>query len=175
MQEIIEKAKNIRLVIFDVDGILSTGALTYGVNGNETKTFHVHDGVGIRMLLQAGIEVGIITARNSPAVTKRMEDLEVHNVYQGNADKVPAYEDLKNKLGLKDNQIAYIGDDLPDLPLLRRVGLSITVPNAPKIILQHVHHVTKKKGGRGAAREVSELILKAQQKYDGLIEAFLTR
>jgi 3-deoxy-D-manno-octulosonate 8-phosphate phosphatase (KDO 8-P phosphatase) len=175
MHAINEKAKLIRLVIFDVDGVLSTGELTYGPNGNEYKSFHVHDGMGLRMLMQAGIEVAIITARNSPLVEKRMQDLEIKHVYQGNPDKIPAYEDLKNKLHLQDYEIAYVGDDLPDLPVLRRVGLSITVPNAPKIMQQHTHHVTKTKGGKGAAREVSELILRAQDKYDVLIDAFLQR
>ena len=148
MQKILEKAAKIRLVIFDVDGVLSTGHLTYGPNGTESKTFHVHDGMGMRMLMKSGVEVGIITARNSEVVTRRMQDLEIQHVYQGNADKVPAYEDLKQKLDISDEEIAYVGDDLPDLPLLRRVGLGITVPNAPEVMRQYAAWVTQKKAAR---------------------------
>jgi 3-deoxy-D-manno-octulosonate 8-phosphate phosphatase (KDO 8-P phosphatase) len=175
MDKIIEKAKSIRLVIFDVDGVLSTGALTYGPNETEAKTFHVHDGMGMRMLLKSGVQIGIITARNSSVVTKRMQDLEIVHVYQGSADKVPAYEDLKKKLNIQDHQIAYVGDDLPDLPLLKRVGLSITVPNAPLIMREHTHMTTHKKGGKGAAREVCELIMHAQNSYAALLQTYLDR
>jgi 3-deoxy-D-manno-octulosonate 8-phosphate phosphatase (KDO 8-P phosphatase) len=131
--------------------------------------------MGMRMLIKSGVEVGIITARNSEVVTKRMQDLEIKYVYQGNADKVPAYEDLKQKLNISDEEIAYVGDDLPDLPLLRRVGLGITVPNAPQIMQQYAAWTTKKKGGKGAAREVCELIMQAQGSFDLAIQAYLQR
>jgi len=175
MQNILEKAKKIRLVIFDVDGVLSDGSLIYGPNQTESKAFHVHDGMGMRLLLKSGIQVGIITARKSEVVARRMQDLEVIHVYQGYSDKVLAYDDLKQKLQLDDVQIAYVGDDLPDLPLLRRVGLACTVHNAPAVIQQHVSYVTKAKGGKGAAREVCELILNANGGYETAIQTYLDR
>jgi 3-deoxy-D-manno-octulosonate 8-phosphate phosphatase (KDO 8-P phosphatase) len=175
MQDILAKAKNIRLVIFDVDGVLTTGALTYRPDGSEDKTFHVQDGMGMRMLASSGIHVAIITARNSPVVEKRMQDLNIEHVYQGYSDKIIAFEDVKKKLNMQDHEIAYMGDDLPDLPVMLRVGLSISVPNGASIIQQHANYVTKKKGGKGAVRELSDLILQAQNKYDVLIKNYLER
>ena len=175
MQALIEKAKSIRLVIFDVDGILTSGNLFYGQNGSEIKAFHVHDGIGMKLLQQTGVHVAIITARHSDMVTKRMEDLGVSHVYQGQCDKLPAYDDLKQKLNLTDLQIAYIGDDLPDLPILRRVGLSVTVPNAPLAVQENVSWVLKKEGGQGAARELCEFIMQAQGTYQTLVAAYLDR
>lgn len=175
MDKILTKAARIKLAIFDVDGVLTTGSLIYRGNGKEAKTFHVHDGLGLRLLLKNGIEIGIITGRDSDVVRKRMEDLEITHVYQGCEDKIAAYEDLKQKLRLSDEEIAYIGDDLPDLPLIRRVGLGITVPNAPAIMQEHAAHTTKARGGHGAAREVCELILRSQNKYAAVIQSFLDR
>lgn len=175
MQPLIEKASTIRLVILDVDGVLTTGALWYGAQGEELKGFHVHDGLGIKLLQKTGIEVAIITARQSEIVLHRMRDLNVTHIYQGYNDKLPAYEDIKQKLQIADNQIAYIGDDLTDLPLLRRVGLAVTVPNAPKIIQEHVHWVTKAKGGKGAVRELCEFILQAQGSYQPILDTYLQR
>ena len=172
METLIQKAKNIRLVIFDVDGILTSGELFYGVNTTELKVFHVHDGQGIKMLQKSGVIVAIITARQSTAVTKRMQDLQVTHVYQGQTDKLTAYEELKQKLHLDDKQISYVGDDLPDLPLLRRVGLSITVPDAPAIIQKQVNWITETRAGKGVAREVSEFIMQAQDTYQSLVEAY---
>lgn len=161
MENIVKKAKQIRLVIFDVDGVLTSGKLFYGPNGLEYKAFHVHDGQGIKYLKKSGVEIGIITACKSKAVTVRMQDLGITHVYQGH-DKISAYEDLKKKLNLHHEQIAYVGDDLPDLPIILQVGLGITVPNAPEIMKQHAHWITKSKGGKGAAREVCDLIMSAQ-------------
>jgi 3-deoxy-D-manno-octulosonate 8-phosphate phosphatase (KDO 8-P phosphatase) len=175
MQKVMELARHIRLAIFDVDGILTTGTLLYHSDGTESKKFHVHDGAGLRLLLKSGVDIAIITARTSSAVTKRMQDLDIQHVYQGCSDKVIAYEELKKKLNLNDNQIAYMGDDLPDLPVLRRVGLAITVPGAPQIIQQHTAWVTTAKGGKGAAREVCELIMQAQGSYNTTIQSYLDR
>ncbi len=172
---ILEKAKHIRLVIFDVDGVLTTGELHYGQKGNELKIFHVHDGQGMKFLLQTGVQIGIITARHSDMTTQRMDDLGITYVYQDQADKVVAYEDLKQKLKLTDQQIAYIGDDLADLPLIRRAGLGITVANGIPILQQHAAWVTKAKGGEGAAREVCELIMQAQGSYQTIIQSYLDR
>lgn len=175
MDKIIEKAKLIRLAIFDVDGVLTNGKLFYGPNGIEYKEFHVHDGQGMKYLQKSGVELGIITACTTPIVAKRMQDLGVNYVYQGAYDKVAAYEDLKQKLNLADEQIAYVGDDLPDLPLVSRVGLGVTVANAPLIMQQHAVYVTKARGGKGAVREVCELIMSAQGHFEPLIQSHLDR
>lgn len=175
MNTLNQKVKNIRLLISDVDGVLTTGALFYGPNGAELKDFHVQDGMGIKLLQQSGVNFAIITAKTSEAVTKRMQDLNVEHVYQGQSDKLDAYEDLKKKLNLTDEEIAYIGDDLPDLPLLRRVGFPVTVPNAPAIIQEYVIWTTQLEGGKGAMRELCEFILQAQGTYQSVINSYLSR
>jgi 3-deoxy-D-manno-octulosonate 8-phosphate phosphatase (KDO 8-P phosphatase) len=175
MQDIIQKAKKIRLAIFDVDGVLTNGTLMYGKNGAEHKEFHAHDGQGLKLLIDSGVQIAIITAHESEVVTNRMQYLGIPHVYQGNTDKLPAYEDLKIKLKLTDEQISYMGDDVPDLPLLRRVGLSITVANSPKIIQQHACWITKANGGFGAVREVCDLIMEAQGTFQAAINKFLDR
>jgi 3-deoxy-D-manno-octulosonate 8-phosphate phosphatase (KDO 8-P phosphatase) len=175
MQRIIEKAKKIRLVIFDVDGVLTDGSLIYGKNGIEQQVFNVHDGQGMKFLLESGVQIAIITARASEIIVERTEALGVVHVYQGNSNKLPAYEDLKKKLQLSDEEIAYIGDDIPDLPILYRVGLPITVADAPQITKQYVCWVTESKGGKGAAREVCDLIMSAQGTYQGIVEKYLQR
>ena len=173
LNNVIEKAKKIRLAIFDVDGVLTTGVLGYGANGLEYKEFHVYDGQGMKFLKKSGVEIGIITACKSKMVTKRMQDLEIAHVYQGSCDKMRDYEDLKLKLNLNDEQIAYIGDDLPDLALIQKAGLGITVPNAPQILQTHANWITTRNGGRGAAREMCELIMNAQGTYTALINSYL--
>jgi 3-deoxy-D-manno-octulosonate 8-phosphate phosphatase (KDO 8-P phosphatase) len=175
MESILEKAKQIRLVLFDVDGVMTAGALHYGNEGIESKHFHVHDGQGMKLLQKSGVPIGIITTCKSDIVKRRMQDLGIEHVYQGQINKLPAYEDIKQKLHLQDQQIAYVGDDLPDLPILSRVGLAITVRNAPNIMHQHVHWVTKKKGGKGAVREVCDLVMQAQDTYQSIIDSYLQR
>lgn len=175
MDTLIEKAKKIRLVTFDVDGVLTAGGMSYGQSGIESKHFHVHDGQGMRHLRQTGVEVAIITACKSPIIKRRMEDLGIIHIYQEQTNKREAYEDLKQKLHLTDQQIAYAGDDLPDLPILSQVGLAITVANAPKIMQQYVHWTTKSKGGKGAAREICDFIMQAQGTYQTIIDSYLLR
>ena len=172
---LIDMAKKIRLVISDVDGVLTTGALFYGPNGTEIKDFNVHDGLGMRLLQESGVPIAIITARTSEAVTKRMQDLEITHVYQGQKNKLAAYEDLKKKMNLSDGEIAYIGDDLPDLPLLIRAGLSISVANAPKVVQENVALVTRAGGGEGAMRELCDIIMKAQGTYHSILDTYLQR
>lgn len=174
MQEINKKAEPIKLLILDVDGVLTSGLIYYGNQGMELKAFHIHDGLGIKLLQKAGIKIAVITAKQSEAVARRVEELKIEHFYSGNSNKLPAYEDLKQKLNLMDNEIAYIGDDVPDLPLLKRVNLAVTVPMAPLIINQNVDYITKNKGGKGAVREVCELILQAQGKYQSVIQSYLT-
>lgn len=174
MKNIIEKAKPIRLAIFDVDGVLTTGNLFYGPSGIEYKEFNVLDGQGIKFLQRSGVEIGIITACKSEMVVTRMKDLGIQHVYRGSIDKVQAYQELKQKLQLTDEQIAYMGDDLPDLPLICQAGLGVTVANAPPIMRQHAAWTTKAEGGKGAAREVCELIMHAQGTYEAIINSYLT-
>jgi 3-deoxy-D-manno-octulosonate 8-phosphate phosphatase (KDO 8-P phosphatase) len=175
MQSLNQKAKNIRLVTFDVDGVLTAGLMSYNAAGIDCKQFQVHDGQGIRHLLQTGLAVAIITTCQSAIIKRRMQDLGITHVYQGQTDKLLAYEDLKQKLTLSDQQIAYVGDDFPDLPIMRRVGLAITVANAPAIMHQYADWTTKKKGGKGAAREVCDFIMQAQGTYQTIIDSYLSR
>ncbi len=173
MQDILIKAARIRLVIFDVDGVLTDGSLYLGNNGEELKAFNIKDGLGMKMLLNSGVEIGIITARSSALVSRRMESLGITHVYQGRQEKLPAYEELMQKLGLDDAQAAYVGDDLIDLPLMRRTGLAVAVGDAHALVRQHAHWQTPSPGGRGAAREVCELIMKAQGTLDKAFQAYL--
>ncbi|VVC76121.1 3-deoxy-D-manno-octulosonate 8-phosphate phosphatase KdsC [Aquicella siphonis] len=173
MQSLKEKAKSIRLFILDVDGILTTGAIYHGSNGFEMRGFHIHDGLGIKLLQKAGITVAVISGKKSEPVEKRMRELNIQHAYLGHENKLPAYEELKQQLQLKDHEIAYMGDDLPDLPLLKRAGLSITVPGTPEVISQAVDFITKKKPGKGAVREVCDWLLEAQDRYQSVIQSYL--
>lgn len=169
----IEKAKAIRLLILDVDGILTTGALYLGNNGIDMRGFHIHDGLGIKLLQKTGVTVAVISGKKSEAVFDRLKHLGLEHIYLGHENKLPAYEELKLKLSLKDEEIAHMGDDLPDLPLLRRVGLAFSVPGAVELVKQHVDFITNTKGGKGAVREACEFIMNAQDKYDSVIQSYL--
>ncbi len=173
MQTVLDKASAIRCLICDVDGVLTDGRLYMSSNGDEFRVFHAHDGMGIKMLLRAGIEVGVITARQSPLVKARMDELGVKHVFQGQEDKRSAFDNIKQTLQLEDTQIAFIGDDLIDLPCIRRAGLGVTVPNAAPFVQQHADWQTTKTGGAGAVRELIELILTSQGKLDEIHEHFL--
>lgn len=161
MQDILEKASHIKLVIFDVDGVLTNGSLFYGDDGQEYKAFHSRDGHGMKMLQKSGVEIGIITGRTSKVVEHRMRNLGVQHVYQGKLDKLPAFEELIKKLGIESNEVAYVGDDVVDLPILTRVGLAVAVADAHHLVKQHAHWQTPHGGGQGAARDVCELIMEA--------------
>jgi len=173
MQDILEKAARVRLVIFDVDGVLTDGSLFYGDDGQEYKAFHSKDGHGMKMLQSTGVQIGIITARTSRVVQVRMESLGIAHVFQGQLEKLPAYERLKQTAGLGDDEIAYVGDDVVDLPIMIRVGLAITVQDAHPLVLRHAHWQTPSLGGRGAARDVCELLMEAQGTLDGLFQQYL--
>ncbi|VAX05485.1 3-deoxy-D-manno-octulosonate 8-phosphate phosphatase [hydrothermal vent metagenome] len=173
MQSILEKAARIRLVIFDVDGVLTDGRLYLGNNGEEFKTFNIKDGLGMKLLMQSGVEIGIITGRSSELVARRMASLGIKHVYQGQQEKTPAYERLLDELGLDNSQTAFVGDDLIDLPLMRMAGLAITVQDAHPLVQQHAHWQSTAPGGHGAAREVCELIMKAQGTLDKAFQAYL--
>lgn len=172
MRDIIEKAKSTELVIFDVDGVLTDGSLFLGDDGQEYKAFHSRDGHGMVMLMQSGVKIAIITGRSSDVVRIRMESLGIEHVFQGHRDKLPPYLDLKVQLGIDDEHIAYVGDDVVDLPIMRRVGLAIAVQDAHPLVKQHAHWQTPHGGGRGAARDVCELIMEAQGKLQGLMDSY---
>jgi 3-deoxy-D-manno-octulosonate 8-phosphate phosphatase (KDO 8-P phosphatase) len=154
-----EKAARIRLVVFDVDGVFTDGRLYYGIDGETLKVFHVHDGHGVKELLRRGVAVAVISGRDSPAVSRRMRDLGIPHVFQGSEDKLPVFERLLKKLGLTAGEVACVGDDLPDLPLLARAGLAVAVANAHAAVRQRAEFVTTARGGEGAVREVCDLIL----------------
>lgn len=169
-----DKAKPIKLLIVDVDGTLTNGILYYGVDGAEMRGFHVHDGLGLKLLELSGVTVAVISAKESSVVAKRLSDLKIKHIYLGYEKKLPAYETLRNQLGLRDDEIAYMGDDLPDLPLLKKAGFAVSVPNAPEIIHQSVDYITLKKAGRGAVREACELIMKEQATYESVLKSYLS-
>ncbi len=173
MKDILEKATKIRLVVFDVDGVLTDGSLFLGDDGQEYKAFNSLDGHGMKMLQRSGVEIGIITGRTSNVVGMRMDSLGVRHVFQGQLQKLPAYETLKKDLGLADDQIAYVGDDVVDLPIMRRVGLAIAVRDAHRLVHQHAHWQTPSDGGRGAARNVCELIMEAQGTLEPALQEYL--
>jgi len=162
MKDILEKAARIRLLIFDVDGVLTDGSLFVGDDGQEYKAFNSHDGHGIKMLKKYGVEIAIITGRTSRVVEHRMANLGITHVYQGKLEKLPAYEELRDKLGISPEETAYVGDDVVDLPVMRRVGLAIAVHDAHPLVLQHSHWQTPHGGGRGAARDVCEMLMEAK-------------
>lgn len=167
------KAKGLKLFLLDVDGVLTDGTITYTHEGNEIKSFHTRDGLGIRLLMESGVEVGLITARESEAVNRRVQDLGLKLVFQKAKNKLEVFEELLKKLDLKPSEVGYMGDDLLDLPLLIRVGFAATVQDAVPEVLQLAHYVTKRKGGRGAVREVCDLILEAKGTHKELLEKYL--
>ena len=168
-----EIATQIRLLILDIDGVMTDGGLQFDNRGEEYKTFNSLDGHGIRMLLECGIEIAVITGRNSGIVSHRMNELGVTHIYQGYRDKLLAYEKLLQDTGLESGQTAYVGDDLPDLPVMRRVGLAIAVQNAHVFVKQHCDWVTTARGGNGAVREVTDFILQAQSLLTARQDSYL--
>jgi len=173
MEDAFKKAKNIKLVIFDVDGVLTDGSLFYGDDGQEYKAFNSRDGHGMKMLQETGVRIGVITGRTSEVVLHRMKNLQVQHIYQGRLEKLPAFEELINKLGITPEHTAYVGDDVVDLPIMLRVGLAITVPNAHDLVKQHAHWISSKPAGAGAARDICEMIMKAQGTYDAAMAKYL--
>jgi 3-deoxy-D-manno-octulosonate 8-phosphate phosphatase (KDO 8-P phosphatase) len=166
-------AAGVRLVAFDVDGVLTDGRLLLGDNGVEYKGFNTRDGLGIKLLLKAGVEVAIITGRHSDVVAQRMESLGVNHVYQGCSDKLPYFHQLLESLSLSAKQAAYVGDDIPDLQVMLAAGFAVAVADAHSLVRRRAHWVTPSAGGRGAAREVCEFVLEAQDKLEGLYRAYL--
>jgi len=173
MKDLNEKAARIRLLIFDVDGVLTDGSLFVGDDGQEYKAFNSRDGHGIKMLQRYGVEIAIITGRTSQVVEHRMANLGITHIYQGKLDKLPAYEELREKLGISAEETAYVGDDVVDLPVMRRVGLAIAVQDAHPLVRQHSHWQTPNTGGRGAARDVCEMLMEAKGVLQDELERYL--
>lgn len=173
MKDILNKAARIRLLIFDVDGVLTDGSLFLGDDGQEYKAFNSRDGHGIKMLQKHGVIVGIITGRTSKVVEHRMENLGVTHIYQGKLDKLPAFEELIAELGVSADETAYVGDDVVDLPVMRRVGLAIAVQDAHPLVLKHSHWQTPSNGGRGAARDVCEMLMEARGVLQTAMDSYL--
>ena len=173
MRDILNKAAQIQLLIFDVDGVLTDGRLYLGNDGNEYKAFHIRDGHGIKMLLDAGVEIAIISGRHAASVERRMSDLGIRHVYLGVQDKLAVFNALQAQLGVTTEQVAYVGDDLIDLPIMTRVGLAIAVQDADPFVKQQAHWQTPNRGGRGAARDVCELLLRARGQLTALRDRYL--
>ncbi|MCY1282533.1 3-deoxy-D-manno-octulosonate 8-phosphate phosphatase KdsC [compost metagenome] len=171
--ELLSRAKAVRLAVFDVDGVLTDGRLYFLPDGGEFKTFNTLDGQGIKMLMNAGVRTAIISGRKSEVVERRAQNLGIQHLFQGREDKLVVLEGLLVELGLTLDQVAYLGDDLPDLPVIRRVGLGMAVANADAFVRQHAHGVTQARGGDGAAREFCELILRAQDSLEAAQAAYL--
>jgi 3-deoxy-D-manno-octulosonate 8-phosphate phosphatase (KDO 8-P phosphatase) len=166
------KARPVKLLLLDVDGVLTDGTITYTHEGTEIKSFHTRDGMGIRLLREAGVETGLITARASEAVTRRARDLALKYVYQKVENKLALFEQLRTELGLQPAEVAFMGDDWLDLALLGRVGFSATVADGAFEVRQLVDYVTKRPGGRGAVREICDLILEAKGVLDSLLARY---
>ena len=174
MDQVLKKAAEIRLAVFDVDGVLTDGGLILGNNGEEYKIFHVHDGLGLVMLKKAGLHVAVISARSSRIVSERMATLGVEYVNQGQEDKAKAITDLMEQLNIDRDATVYVGDDLIDIPAMTRVGFAVAVADAHPLVKEHADWVTTRRGGRGAAREVCELLLKANGKLDQAFKEYLS-
>ena len=157
------KAKDINLLLLDVDGVMTDGSLIYSHEGKESKSFNTQDGFGLRILQDAGVKVGIITARSSEALERRSRDLKITYLYQGASNKLDAYKEIVKSSGLKPFEIAYMGDDWLDMVLLKRVGLAVAPANAVFEVREMVHYTTEQSGGHGAVRELCDLILERSE------------
>ncbi len=169
----LEQAKAVKLLILDVDGVLTTGAISYDHAGREIKTFHARDGFGMNLLRQAGVEIGLITARSSEALLKRATELKIPHVFQGKRQKIEVFNELLTKLELTAAEVAYMGDDWLDLPLLTKVGLSAAPADAVPEVREVVHYTTRQPGGKGAVRELCDLLIDAGGLHEKLLAGYL--
>ncbi|NPA58801.1 MAG: HAD hydrolase family protein [Aquificae bacterium] len=165
--------ESVNWLIMDVDGVLTDGSIIYDSLGNELKVFSVKDGMGITLLHRAGIKTAVLTSRNSPMVKKRAEELEINRIIQGAKDKLELYGRLKEEEGFMDSEVAYIGDDYVDLPVMKTVAVPITVPDAPEELKKTALYITQNGGGKGAVREVCELILKAKGVFEQVVKPYI--
>jgi len=167
-EDVVARAKKIKLMIFDIDGVMTDGGLTIGDDGQEYKTFNSQDGLGLKLLKSSGVELAIITGRTSNVVTKRAENIGIAHLYQGVDDKLSAYQTLIKKLEVQPEETGFMGDDIVDLPPMLRCGLGVSVPAAFDAVKTRAHYVTTREAGKGAVREVCELIMQAQETYDDI-------
>ena len=174
MEDVYRKARQIRLAAFDVDGVLTDGKLYYSDAGEEIKAFHVRDGHGMKMLQASGVRLAIITSRASRLVELRAKNLGIDLLFQGAADKLATFEQLLAREKIDAAAAAYMGDDLVDLPVLRRCGFAVAVPDAAHAVLQQAHYVTRAQGGDGAVREFCELVMRAQGTFDAQVAVYQT-
>lgn len=166
------RARGVRLALFDVDGVLTDGRLWYGAGGEALKSFHILDGHGLKMLAATGIATGLLSGRDSPAAAARASELGLAHVMLGVSDKLARFEELAARLGLDPSRCAFVGDDLPDLPVMRACGLAVAVANAVPEVRAAAHHVTAARGGEGAVREFCEFVMRAQGTLDASAERF---
>ncbi len=166
------KLAKIKLLLLDVDGVLTDGRIIYDIHGNELKAFDVKDGHGLKLLQRAGIKVGIITGRSSAVVSRRAEELGIEILYQGALRKLEPYREILSQHGLTDEQVAYVGDDVVDLPILHRVGFSATVADAVPDVIPLVDYVASRPGGRGAVREICDMLVRASGCWDELTRRY---
>lgn len=167
------RASRIKLLLMDCDGVLTDGRLWLTEDGDEQKSFNTHDGQGLSLLHRAGLQSGIITGRRSRAVIRRAAELGVEYVRQGEPDKIAAFEQVLQEAGVAENEVAFVGDDLPDIPIMKRAELAVAVADAVEETRSAAHYVTRARGGRGAVREVVELILKSQGRWSDLVDDYL--
>lgn len=172
-KRLVARARRVRLAIFDVDGVLTDGAIYLTRNGEELKAFNILDGLGLKMLAKSGVALALISGRKSSALALRAKETGIRHVLQGIGDKLDAYHGLLRRLKLAEEETSFMGDDLPDLPVLRRCGLALSVPDAPEIVRSHAHYVTEAPGGRGAVREACEFLMRAQGTLQGQLEVYL--
>lgn len=172
MTPVPELLKSVKMLALDVDGVLTDGTIVYSNSGNEIKTFHARDGLGIRMLFQAGVPVCLITGRKSEALIRRCRDLKIEHIFDGVSDKTSVLDRFLSELGIGYEQVAYAGDDLQDIALLNRVGIPIAVADAHELVRERAVMTTRNKGGRGAVREICEAILKARGNWDAILKRF---
>jgi 3-deoxy-D-manno-octulosonate 8-phosphate phosphatase (KDO 8-P phosphatase) len=165
--------RRIRLLLFDVDGVLTDGTILLHADGSESKMFHIRDGAAMVWAQRVGMQIGLLSARTSDATARRAQQLGISMVSQGRADKLAGYEELRRQAGLEDDEIAYMGDDLQDLPVLRRVGFSAAPADAPTDVRERVSWVSRNGGGHGAVREMIEHVLQAQGTWAGAVTDFL--
>ena len=174
-QAALAKARPIRILLLDVDGVLTDGSLIYSHEGQESKAFNTQDGFGLRLLQEVGLELGVITARSSEAVARRCANLKMRYVYQGSGNKLDAYKKIMELSGCKPFEIGYMGDDWLDLVLLTRAGFSAAPANAVREVQKTVHYTTENSGGHGAVREICDLILEAKGRYQELLQNYMSR
>lgn len=172
-QDAIERARAVKLIVFDVDGIMTDGTLYFADDGQEYKGFNSLDGHGLKMLKNTGVELAIITGRTSQVVTHRARNLGITHLHQGAHDKLAVYRQLLQDLELQPEQTAFMGDDVVDLPVMRRSGLAITVPAAPDLVKAHSHYITRREAGHGAVREACEFMMRAQGSFDAQMAIYL--